>query len=180
MGGTLRARPLHAVAMHNGVPTTWRTSWSKKEQPSSLAHIHTHTHPSVHALQDAVKELQPGQAVACVKDPTNPHDPHAVRVETAGGTHLGYVPRDLTRFFPWETCFGAVVSVGPTPEGDLWGAQAEVRAALPGVEIDLLPPALAQQARQVRAGCCLAQCCGAGCGGGGEEAVRFSFAVRAG
>jgi hypothetical protein len=57
-------------------------------------------------LQEAVKQLRPGQALAFVKDPTNPYDPLAVRIETLAGTHLGYVPRSMTQLFPHEVSSG--------------------------------------------------------------------------
>jgi hypothetical protein len=43
---------------------------------------------------------QAGQAVAFVREPDNPHDPHAVSVRTLDDKKLGYIARDETQHFP--------------------------------------------------------------------------------
>ncbi|MBM3450571.1 MAG: hypothetical protein FJX78_06255, partial [Armatimonadetes bacterium] len=45
--------------------------------------------------QDAIGTLAAGDAVTLVREPSNPRDPHAIRVDAAGGESLGYVPRWL-------------------------------------------------------------------------------------
>lgn len=50
----------------------------------------------------------PGDPVRFVPEPDNPHDPHAVRVETHNA-HIGYVPRgDNTLIDDWAGWEGAV------------------------------------------------------------------------
>jgi hypothetical protein len=46
-----------------------------------------------------VKTLLPGQPVMLLREPWNPHDKEAVRVETLSGVKLGYVPRDHNNKF---------------------------------------------------------------------------------
>jgi hypothetical protein len=49
------------------------------------------------------------QAVVVAADPSNPWDPHAVAVYTAGMRQLGYIPREATGMFPLAVCAGAGV-----------------------------------------------------------------------
>jgi hypothetical protein len=44
-------------------------------------------------LRPVEPELAPGEALVLRREPDNPHDARAIRVERAGGTALGYVPR---------------------------------------------------------------------------------------
>lgn len=44
-------------------------------------------------LQALVRQLHPGQGVIFYREPSNPADPHAVAVYTAGMQQLGYLPR---------------------------------------------------------------------------------------
>ena len=45
-------------------------------------------------------QLRPGQALSLVREPENPHDPNAVRVEWRGHK-LGYVPRRQNGALAW-------------------------------------------------------------------------------
>jgi len=45
-----------------------------------------------HLDEDRLAGLRPGDALALVPEPGNPHDANAIRVE-AGGRQIGYVPR---------------------------------------------------------------------------------------
>jgi hypothetical protein len=67
-------------------------SWSQSRearivvQSSPLAGFRHYEAPNLFA------EIKPGDALALVREPANPHDPNAVRVDWRGAT-LGYVPR---------------------------------------------------------------------------------------
>jgi hypothetical protein len=50
--------------------------------------------------QGLIAQLNQGQAVAFVREPDNPHDPHAVSVRTLDDKKLGYIARDETQHFP--------------------------------------------------------------------------------
>lgn len=45
--------------------------------------------------QKRARELMSNESVILEKDPTNPHDPNAIRVYSDDHVHLGYVPRHL-------------------------------------------------------------------------------------
>ena len=116
--------------------------------------------------QDAVSSLLPGEGVRLVREPDNPADPAAVRVETLAGARLGYVPRDRTgEVCPpgWEAvggashCYARVVSVGQAhpdegeagagvgaadPAAAPWGAAVSIHPGLPPLDLDALPPSL--------------------------------------
>ncbi len=49
-----------------------------------------------HALKSLVHRMQEGDALTLVREPDNPHDPLAIRVEWQGHK-LGYVPRKENR-----------------------------------------------------------------------------------
>jgi len=54
--------------------------------------------------------------VLAVREPDNPYDSHAVRLEAVGGEQLGYVPRVQTGYFKsFEVCAVCFVVV-------CWGA----------------------------------------------------------
>lgn len=64
------------------------------------------------------------QPVVFLKEPDNEFDPNAVAVLTLDGRKLGYIPRDESRRFLLDACFGFVASMGAThsEEGEeLWG-----------------------------------------------------------
>lgn len=63
-------------------------------QSSPLAGFRYHDAPAVFA------EIRPGDALALVREPGNPHDPNAVRVEW-NGRMLGYVPRAENGAVAW-------------------------------------------------------------------------------
>lgn len=44
--------------------------------------------------QDAVKTCRTGERVFICHEPDNPHDELALKVETAGGQTIGYLPKD--------------------------------------------------------------------------------------
>ena len=57
-----------------------------------VAHVAGAIHrPEALASDDAA----PGRPLTLRAEPSNPHDPDAVAVRTAGGETLGYVPREL-------------------------------------------------------------------------------------
>lgn len=45
--------------------------------------------------KERARELMSNESVFLEKDPTNPHDPNAIRVYSYDDVHLGYVPKDL-------------------------------------------------------------------------------------
>ena len=63
-------------------------------QSSPLAGFRYHDAPAVFA------DIKPGDALALVREPANPHDPNAVRVEWQGRM-LGYVPRAENGAVAW-------------------------------------------------------------------------------
>lgn len=63
-------------------------------QSSPLAGFRYHDAPAVFA------EIRPGDALALVREPGNPHDPNAVRIEWQGRM-LGYVPRAENSAVAW-------------------------------------------------------------------------------
>jgi len=63
-------------------------------QSSPLAGFRYHDAPAVFA------DIKPGDALALVREPANPHDPNAVRVEWQGRM-LGYVPRAENAAVAW-------------------------------------------------------------------------------
>ena len=46
-------------------------------------------------VKERAKELMSNESVFLKKDPTNPHDPNAIRVYSYDDIHLGYVPKYL-------------------------------------------------------------------------------------
>lgn len=62
------------------------------------------------------------------KDPKNIYDPNAIRVRTLSGADLGFVPKELTVRFPYDTTFGHIHYVGQVPESGVWGALVGVLA----------------------------------------------------
>lgn len=46
--------------------------------------------------QELIKKLSPNSIVRLEREPTNPHDPYAVKI-MADGMHIGYIPKDLAR-----------------------------------------------------------------------------------
>ncbi|MGE5554393.1 MAG: single-stranded-DNA-specific exonuclease RecJ [Betaproteobacteria bacterium] len=52
---------------------------------------------SFQGRQEVLAGLQPGQRLRLVREPDNPHDPSAVRVETADGALVGYLRAALAR-----------------------------------------------------------------------------------
>jgi HIRAN domain len=64
-----------------------------------------------------------GMALMLCKEPSNPHDPNAIAVQTLSGERLGYVPREHTARFRYDTTFARVQSVGLQPDAGLYGMQ---------------------------------------------------------
>lgn len=46
-------------------------------------------------VKERARELMSNESVSLEKDPTNPHDPNAIRVYSYDDVHLGYVPKYL-------------------------------------------------------------------------------------
>jgi len=97
-----------------------------------------HPPPHTHPPQEVLAQLETRQVLAFVREPTNPYDPDAVRIETLAGAQVGYVPATppLTPDFTFETSFGRVLSVGKAQGSDLLGAVVAAQPALP----PLAPP----------------------------------------
>ncbi|KAL4856769.1 hypothetical protein ACK3TF_002835 [Chlorella vulgaris] len=77
---------------------------------------------SFEGRQEVIPQLHKGQAVAFVREPDNPHDPHAVA----------------------DLCFGAVGSFGQQADTGLWGLSVLVQPTVPPVEVYALPASLRQ------------------------------------
>ncbi|GAX82980.1 hypothetical protein CEUSTIGMA_g10407.t1 [Chlamydomonas eustigma] len=93
--------------------------------------------------QENVKDLSPGQPVMLLREPWNPYDSEAVRVETLSGQQLGYIPRDHNNMFQvHEILFGHVQSVGQSVETDNWGAKVSAYPLLMSPFISPLPSQL--------------------------------------
>lgn len=46
--------------------------------------------------QENVRKLNEGDQVYLHRDPANPFDPNAIRVETRAGDHLGFIPKHIS------------------------------------------------------------------------------------
>jgi hypothetical protein len=46
---------------------------------------------------DLLEEVEPGQRLSLVREPENPFDSNAIRVETKKGEMLGYIRRPIAR-----------------------------------------------------------------------------------
>ncbi|KAL4427468.1 hypothetical protein ABPG77_000757 [Micractinium sp. CCAP 211/92] len=117
---------------------------------------------SFEGRQALIPQLQKSQAVALVREPDNPHDPHAVAILSLDGASLGYIPRDCTFHFlqarprlagggvcvcvwvgEWDACFGSVGSVGRADSEDaLWGFTVLVQPSIPPAEVLAFPASL--------------------------------------
>ncbi|MBI2315664.1 MAG: HIRAN domain-containing protein [Betaproteobacteria bacterium] len=62
-----------------------------------------------HEAKAAFAELRPGDRLDLVREPSNPHDPNAVRVEWRG-RKLGYVPRRENAALAWAMDRGEPVA----------------------------------------------------------------------
>ncbi len=124
-------------------------------------------HPWPPPSQAVVSKLRVNQGVFFEQDPHNPYDPHAVRVCTLSGEHLGYVPRDFTHHMKREFSFGAVRSMGTAAGTNppLVGASVCAHNTVPGMEMEVLPPAMAEAAEEVRIRVCLLGGCAFTTGG---------------
>jgi hypothetical protein len=97
------------------------------------------------SLQELVCGLQQRQPLLLVKEPGNPHDPHAVSVQNLTGQSLGFVPREDNQQFTLGLQLGRVASAGQVPDGP-WGASVYTQAGLISLTADPLPPARRQAA----------------------------------
>ncbi|MDR7550746.1 MAG: HIRAN domain-containing protein, partial [Armatimonadota bacterium] len=105
--------------------------------------------------QMILPQVQPGERLRLVRDPTNPHDPHAVKVCRRDGGHLGFLRAPLAaRLAPAMDAGGRYVAtaVGLTGGGDhAWGLNILVEREEPrsegaegaGERIRLAPPDVA-------------------------------------
>lgn len=54
--------------------------------------------------QDALRRARPGDRLVLRPEPSNPHDPAAIRAETSAGETIGYLPRaEAAAFHPLLT-----------------------------------------------------------------------------
>ncbi|KAL4447434.1 hypothetical protein ABPG75_004653 [Micractinium tetrahymenae] len=98
---------------------------------------------SFEGRQALIPQLSRDQAVAFVREPANPHDPHAVAIRTLAGASLGYIPRDKTFHFIQDLCYGSVGSVGQAEsEEGLWGFNVLVQPSIPPAEVLAFPASL--------------------------------------
>jgi hypothetical protein len=56
----------------------------------------SHSNPDGTERQIIISKLKAGEMVRLVREPGNPYDPHAIRVDTPGGT-LGYIARETAK-----------------------------------------------------------------------------------
>jgi hypothetical protein len=82
-----------------------------------------------------LEQLRPGQPVVLVREPDNPHDPRAIRIE-ALGRRVGYVPRTDNRPLARLLEQGAELRariIRVQPKGESWDAlRVGVSMYLPG------------------------------------------------
>lgn len=79
------AGPTEAISMAEVAPASPEPAAILLQQ-SPLAGFQYHQGPQLWA------QLQPGQTLALVREPANPYDPRAVRIDW-NGAKLGYLPR---------------------------------------------------------------------------------------
>ncbi|BDA42597.1 hypothetical protein COCOBI_03-4900 [Coccomyxa sp. Obi] len=92
--------------------------------------------------QELIAKLQPDQALMLQKDPSNEYDPNAIKVMTLSGSVLGFVPRELTGRFLYDTTFGHAYHIGQVPDKGTWGALVAIRPQLPPLTVDAFPDSL--------------------------------------
>src|SRR5690606_41396851 len=52
--------------------------------------------------QQITLSLEPGTPLRLEREPTNPYDPNAIKVNEVDGVHLGYVPKNVAvHLAPW-------------------------------------------------------------------------------
>jgi len=51
--------------------------------------------------QGVVRKLHPGEILTLNKEPTNPHDPNAIKVLRKTGEQVGYINRELAKKISW-------------------------------------------------------------------------------
>ena len=78
------------------LPALWLGSAQAQERIRVLVQSSPLAGSQFHALESLRPQLKPGDALDLVREPDNPHDPLAVRVEWQGHK-LGYVPRKENR-----------------------------------------------------------------------------------
>lgn len=92
--------------------------------------------------QELVQQLQPGQPLLLVREPSNPHDAGAVAVRTLHGDAVGFIARELTAVLPLPACTGRVMSIGlATSSGGAFGVRLACCPSLHGLAACIeLPP----------------------------------------
>ena len=117
-----------AALSAGGLPAARRTAATAAPEPSVfrgyVAGFRFHDGPGM------IGRMREGDPVSLVREPDNPHDRHAVRIDYAGRS-IGYVPRTVSEHVVWAL-------------GD--------RAAAPGVISRLAPGAVPWRAVRIRAG----------------------------
>lgn len=91
--------------------------------------------------KELVASCNRGDPTMFISEPSNPVDQNAIAVCLLDGGSLGYVPREMTKFFTHKVTFGRVSSVGPNEKG-LYGMFVGVRPTLLHFTVNLLPSSL--------------------------------------
>ena len=97
-----------SVALLPALPVAWPADAGAQEvkfmvQRSPLAGFRYHEAPRL------LPQLRPGEPLSLLREPGNPHDRNAVRVEWQGHK-LGYVPRRQNEALAWAMDTGQSVS----------------------------------------------------------------------
>ncbi len=123
-GVTFKGRQELVAKLQPGMfPLPWPAA--PEHLPASRIECHGHAHrafactlPQVRVLSSSAAD----QALMLQKDPSNEYDPNAIKVMTLSGSVLGFVPRELTSRFPYDTTFGHAYHIGQVPDKGTWGA----------------------------------------------------------
>lgn len=82
--------------------------------------------------QQVVKDLKVGETLSLVREPFNPHDRNAIRVNSAGGEQVGYINRDvaepLSEILDSGTRVRVIVSALTGGEHENYGVNIKITA----------------------------------------------------
>eukprot|EP00239_Pterosperma_sp_CCMP1384_P007642 CAMPEP_0197844634 /NCGR_PEP_ID=MMETSP1438-20131217/1631_1 /TAXON_ID=1461541 /ORGANISM="Pterosperma sp., Strain CCMP1384" /LENGTH=312 /DNA_ID=CAMNT_0043455549 /DNA_START=385 /DNA_END=1323 /DNA_ORIENTATION=- len=110
--------------------------------------------------QQTLQQLRTHQPLVLERERHNPFDPQAVIAKRLDGTDIGYIPKDRTDLFSYETTFGRVCSVGPVKEGDAAGALGMTVVCVPSkpsTTIDMIPRQLSFSGTDLKGQCNLSK-----------------------